>query len=151
MSVDKLQSLINDMEPQEAVSALSIIIKNLFPLLDEDVRIRFVMNLIGDSGDDKISSLVHLWLAECMDEGVDPTKMCQTLVEKVAQSRQLSAVTDPEILVLFESWLEELEGEVIAFANKTNSSDPMDLAEGLGLSRSGADFLVAKLKREGKI
>lgn len=60
MSLDKLQSLINDMEPQEAVSALSIIIKNLFPLLDEDVRIRFVMNLIGDSGDDKISSLVHL-------------------------------------------------------------------------------------------
>jgi len=51
----------------------------------------------------------------------------------------------------FHSWLEELESEVIAFTKKTNSSDPMDLAEGLGLSRSGADFLVTKLKREGKI
>ena len=77
--------------------------------------------------------------------------MCQSLVEKVAQSRQLLAVADSEVLVLFESWLEELEGEVIAFTKKINSSDPMDLAEGLGLSRSGADFLVAKLKREGKI
>jgi hypothetical protein len=86
-----------------------------------------------------------------MDEGVDPTKMCQSLVEKVAQSKQLSAVTDPEVLVLFESWLEELESEVVAFAKKTNSSDPMDLAQGLGLSRSGADFFVTKLKREGKI
>ena len=86
-----------------------------------------------------------------MDEGVDPTKMCQSLVEKVAQSRQLLAVADSEVLVLFESWLEVLEGEVIAFTKKINSSDPMDLAEGLGLSRSGADFLVAKLKREGKI
>jgi hypothetical protein len=86
-----------------------------------------------------------------MDEGVDPTKMCQSLVEKVAQSRQLSAVADSEVLVLFESWLEELESEVIAFIKKTNSSDPMDLAEGLGLSRSGADFLVTKLKREEKI
>jgi len=86
-----------------------------------------------------------------MDEGVDPTKMCQSLVEKVARSSQLSAVADSEVLVLFESWLEELEGEVIAFTKKTNSSDPMDLAEGLGLSRSGADFLVIKLKREGKI
>ena len=84
-----------------------------------------------------------------MDEGVDPTKMCQSLVEKVAQSRQLSAVAAPEVLVLFESWLEELEGEVIAFIKKANSLDPTDLAEGLGLSRSGADFLVAKLKREG--
>jgi len=86
-----------------------------------------------------------------MDEGVDPTKMCQSLVEKIAQSSQLSAVAAPEVLVLFESWLEELESEVIAFTKKTNSSDPMDLAEGLGLSRSGADFLVTKLKREGKI
>ena len=86
-----------------------------------------------------------------MDEGVDPTKMCQSLVEKVAQSRQLSAVADSEVLVLFESWLEELESEVIAFTKNNNSSDPMDLAEGLGLSQSGADFLVTKLKREGKI
>ncbi|MBW2490263.1 MAG: hypothetical protein JRE65_03835 [Deltaproteobacteria bacterium] len=86
-----------------------------------------------------------------MDEGIDPTKMCQSLVEKVAQSRQLSAVAAPEVLVLFESWLEELESEVIAFTKKINSLDPMNLAEGLGLSRSGADFLITKLKREGKI
>jgi hypothetical protein len=151
MSVEKIQELVNNMEPKEAASALTFVIKDLFPLLDEDTRIKFVMDLIGDSGDDKVSSLVHLWLAECMDEGVDPTKMCQSLVEKVAQSRELSAVADSEVLVLFESWLEELEAEVIAFAKKTNSSDPMGLAEGLGLSRSGANFLVTKLKREGKI
>jgi len=36
-----------------------------------------------------------------MDEGIDPTKMCQSLVEKIAQSRQLSAVAAPEVLVLF--------------------------------------------------
>jgi len=84
-----------------------------------------------------------------MDEGVDPTKMCQSLVEKVARSRQLSAVANPEVLVLFEIWLEELESEVIAFIKKTGSLDPGDLADGLGLSRSGADFLVTKLKREG--
>jgi hypothetical protein len=151
MSVDKIQELINDMEPQEAASALAFVIKNLFPLLDEATRIKFVMDLIGDSGEDKVSSLVHLWLAECMDEGVDPTKMCQSLVEKVARSRQLSAVTAPEVLVLFESWLEELESEVIAFTKKTDSLNPIDLAEGLGLSRSGANFLVTKLKKEGKI
>jgi len=86
-----------------------------------------------------------------MDEGVDPTKMCQSLVEKVAQSRQLSAVADPEVLVLFETWLEELEGEVISHVKKTGSMDPFDLAEGLGLSRSGARFFITKLKREGRV
>ena len=60
MSVNKIQSLVNNMAPQEAASALTLVIKNLFPLLDEDARTMFVMNLVGDSGDDKVSSLVHL-------------------------------------------------------------------------------------------
>ena len=60
MSADKIQALANNMEPQEAESALAFVIKGLFPLLDEDARIKFVMNLIGDSGDDKVTSLVHL-------------------------------------------------------------------------------------------
>ncbi len=46
-----------------------------------------------------------------MDEGVDPTAMCQSLVERISQSGQLRSVTDPEILILFEDWLEELENE----------------------------------------
>ncbi len=86
-----------------------------------------------------------------MDEGVDPTHMCQSLVERVARSRQLQAVTDPDILVLFESWLEELEAEVVGFCRENPGADVMGLASGLGLSRSGAAFLAAKLRREGKI
>jgi hypothetical protein len=54
-----------------------------------------------------------------MDEGVDPTHMCQKLVDRVAQSRQLTAVADPELLVLFEDWLDELENEVVSLAKST--------------------------------
>lgn len=86
-----------------------------------------------------------------MDEGVDPTQMCQNLVDKVAQSRQLMAVADPEVLILFEDWLEELETEVISSVKKAETLDPMKLAQSLGLSRSGATFLITKLKREGKL
>jgi hypothetical protein len=86
-----------------------------------------------------------------MDEGVDPAHMCQTLVDKVFQSKQLKAVADPEILTLFEDWLEELEEEIIAAINKKPAQDPLVLAEGLGLSKSGATFLIAKLKREERI
>lgn len=60
MNAGKIQELVNKMEPQEAASAIAFILKDLFVLLDEDARIRFVMNLIGDSGDDKVTSLVHL-------------------------------------------------------------------------------------------
>ena len=85
-----------------------------------------------------------------MGEGVDPTQMCQTLVHKVAQSRQLMAVADPDILVLFESWLEELEEEVTGYLRQHPSAGAADLADHLGLSKSGADFLLAKNRREGK-
>ncbi|VAW41568.1 hypothetical protein MNBD_DELTA03-1791 [hydrothermal vent metagenome] len=85
-----------------------------------------------------------------MGEGVDPTHMCQTLVHKVAQSKQLMAVTDPDILVLFENWLDELECEVATYLQQHPHSKAEDLAANLGLSRRGADFLLAKLRRQEK-
>ncbi len=86
-----------------------------------------------------------------MGEGVDPTQMCQTLVDKVAQSRQLMAITHPEILVLFEDWLEELEDEIISLTKRNGLFNAEDLAEKLRVSRRGAMFLLSKLKRENKL
>jgi CRP-like cAMP-binding protein len=77
--------------------------------------------------------------------------MCQRLVDRVAQSRQLLAVADPDLLVLFEDWLDELEREVISLAQRQGSLNPQDLAAKLGLSRRGATFLISKLQREGKL
>ena len=77
--------------------------------------------------------------------------MCQKLVDRVAQSRQLMAVADPELLVLFEDWLDELENEVVALAQEHGPLRPEDLAPKLGLSERGATFLISKLSREGKI
>jgi hypothetical protein len=86
-----------------------------------------------------------------MGEGVDPTKMCQGLVDKVARSKQLRSVTDPELLILFEDWLEELEEEVMEFIRQQPESTATDLSKNLGLSLRGATFLMAKLQRETKI
>ena len=85
-----------------------------------------------------------------MGEGVDPTQMCQSLVDKVAQSKQLLAIADPDLLVLFEDWLEELEAEVRTLLETHGPLDDETLADKLGLSRSGAKFLLTKLSREGK-
>jgi predicted HTH transcriptional regulator len=57
------------------------------------------------------------------------------------------AVTDPDILVLFESWLDELEEEVLHFLKANQDAGPPELAENLGISKSGASFLLAKLTR----
>lgn len=86
-----------------------------------------------------------------MGEGVDPTQMCQSLVDKVAQSKQLMAITDPDLLVLFEDWFEELEEEIIALLKKHGNVNATELAQMLGLSQRGATFLLSKLQREGKL
>ncbi len=86
-----------------------------------------------------------------MGEGVDPTQMCQSLVDKVAQSEQLMAITDPDLLALFEDWLEELEAEVLSIAQEKGLPDEQKLAAKLGLSSRGTTFLVSKLRREEKI
>lgn len=86
-----------------------------------------------------------------MGEGVDPTQMCQTLVDKVAQSKQLMAITDPDLLVLFEDWFEELEDEIISLNGKYGPFGAEDLAKRIGLSLRGATFLLSKLHRERKL
>jgi len=86
-----------------------------------------------------------------MGEGVDPTSMCQRLLDKIAQSKQLVAIADPELLLLFEDWLEELEDEVRSLATRDTQLNPTTIAGKLGLSERGAIFLLSKLKREGKL
>jgi hypothetical protein len=86
-----------------------------------------------------------------MGEGVDPTRMCQTLVDKVAQSQQLMAITDPDLLVLFEDWFEELEQEIITLHQQTGGLDAQQLARKTGVSLRGATFLLSKLERQGKL
>ncbi len=77
--------------------------------------------------------------------------MCQSLVDKVAQSRELAGTTDPEIWVLFEDWYEELKEEILAFARDHRTADPERIARVFKLSRRGAAFLVKELQREGKL
>lgn len=86
-----------------------------------------------------------------MDEGVDPQQMCQGLLDKIGRSEQLRSVAHPELLILFEDWLEELEEEAISAVKRIGTKNPQDLAKELGLSSSGTTFLVAKLSRENKL
>ncbi len=62
------------------------------------------------------------------------------------------AVADPELLVLFEDWLDELEHEVIAFLAQHRpgeSRGPWRIIS--GCRSEGRTFLISKLQREGKL
>ena len=51
---------IQRMDPEEALDEIGRAMKSLFALASEDSRGRFLLNLVGDSQNDKLSSLVHL-------------------------------------------------------------------------------------------
>ncbi len=60
MTMSMIQKLLDDMEPAQAASEIAVVMKKLWPVLDEDARIRFVMGLVGEAGQDTVTSLVHL-------------------------------------------------------------------------------------------
>ncbi len=64
---------------------------------------------------------------------------------------QLFAMADPNLLILFEDWLEALEEEVVTLVKDQGSADPDQVSQKLGLSPAGAAFLLTKLKQEGRL
>ena len=48
------------MDPEEALTEISKVLKVLFSALGEEARSQFLWDLMGESQGDKVSSLVHL-------------------------------------------------------------------------------------------
>jgi len=60
MSLNKIQQVVDTMDPEEALKAIAGALKNLFSLLGEEAWVNFVIDLAGEPGTDKLSSMVHL-------------------------------------------------------------------------------------------
>jgi len=60
MGADKIEELVDGMAPEEAASALTHVLRKVFPLLEEEVRLKLVSNLVGEPSDEKLAGLVHL-------------------------------------------------------------------------------------------
>ena len=56
----KIKQLVDSMNPDEAAAEIAVIMKNLFPLLSETARLKFIAGLAGEPGGDKLTSMVHL-------------------------------------------------------------------------------------------
>ncbi len=56
----EISRIIARMDPEEAMAEIAKAFKGLFSTLGEEARTQFVLNLVGESEGDKVSSLVHL-------------------------------------------------------------------------------------------
>ncbi len=60
MSQEKIQQLIETMEPQEALQAIAQVVRNLFSVLGEEAWQDFVVTLVGETAADRTAGMVHL-------------------------------------------------------------------------------------------
>ncbi len=51
--------MVGRMDPEEALAEITRAVKPLLVVLGEEIRQRFLLELIGETGDDKVASLVH--------------------------------------------------------------------------------------------
>jgi hypothetical protein len=58
--MNDIEKALRSLDPQEAATQAATALQQLLPLLGEEERSRFIMTLLGDSGADKLSSMVHL-------------------------------------------------------------------------------------------
>lgn len=58
--MDELFEIVSAMAPEEALAKITTVVGRLLADLDNQARERFLMNLIGQSEGDKVSSMVHL-------------------------------------------------------------------------------------------
>jgi hypothetical protein len=86
-----------------------------------------------------------------MDEGVDPKNLCQQMVTAVDEDAALESFANPEIRTLFVDWMEELEKEILSYGECKGDLSPKDLINHFKISKQGAEFLLEKLKQEGKV
>jgi len=56
----QILKMIDQMDPEQALAEIAKAMKALLPVLDEEARTRFLLDLVGESQGDKVSSLVHL-------------------------------------------------------------------------------------------
>ena len=56
----KLFDIVHQMNPKTALTEMAEAVTSLLPLLDEDTRRDFILDLMGEPGGDKVSSMVHL-------------------------------------------------------------------------------------------
>jgi len=56
----EIQKMVDYMNPEEALDEIALVAKKLFLIAASESRTRFIGNLVKESEDDKVGSLVHL-------------------------------------------------------------------------------------------
>jgi hypothetical protein len=55
-----IQEILGRLAPAKALLEIAGALKKILPLVSDEERLNFIVNLIGGASDDKVASMVHL-------------------------------------------------------------------------------------------
>jgi len=55
-----VSKIFAQMDPESALRAVGEALKSIFPIVSEEARSAFLLQIVGESEADKVSSMVHL-------------------------------------------------------------------------------------------
>jgi len=56
----EVRKIFESMEPEQAMAEIAEVVKQLFSHVGNEARMNFIYKLVGDAGDEKVASMVHL-------------------------------------------------------------------------------------------
>ena len=78
-------------------------------------------------------------------------RMAGAIDETQVMSSSVTPDATPEINGLFEEWLSTVEDEILEILTKGESLKPSGIAAKLKISEKTANFLIDKMRKEGKL
>ena len=58
--MSQVSKILAQMDPERALGAIGEALKSIFPVVPEEARSAFLLQIVGESEADKVSSMVHL-------------------------------------------------------------------------------------------
>ncbi len=85
------------------------------------------------------------------EKGEAPWDMCRLMMGAVGRANDLASYATPELRQIFEEWLGQIEGEILAAIKEKGESDVDSLVRRFKLSAESVQFVLFRLARQGKV
>lgn len=85
------------------------------------------------------------------EEGFNPMEMCKRMMSAISSAGELATFATPEIRMLFEEWVRQVDEEVLALLAENNELTPEEIAARLKISRESAVYFLSRLARKQRV
>ncbi|MGM0500901.1 MAG: PCI domain-containing protein [Bacillota bacterium] len=81
----------------------------------------------------------------------NPQEMCQNMMQSIKSTAKLAGNANPEVQMLFEEWVAEVEQEVLELLKNQDELNIAQIAEKLKINQDSVRYFISKLIRDEKV